>query len=132
MKTFFTIFLTLLFFSLNSFALAPEEHLSNEADEQRARNLFLEVRCLVCEGQVIESSNTEFSFEMRKLIRKKILEGKTNEEIKSDLIDEFGEDILTSHQFNKNNFLLWFLPLIVAILPIFYLLQKKLLSKYRT
>ncbi len=53
-------------------ALSPEPKLSNEVDEQRARELFLQVRCLVCAGQVIENSDTEFSFEMRKLIRQKI------------------------------------------------------------
>ncbi|MBM5782392.1 MAG: hypothetical protein FJ368_03110 [Pelagibacterales bacterium] len=121
------IFLILLFFSLNSFALTPEEHLQNEYDEQRARNLFLEVRCLVCSGQVIESSNTEFSFEMRKMIRNKIIEGKTDEEIKEDLVSQFGEDILTSAKLSKNNFLLWFLPLFFAIIPFLYLLKTKLL-----
>lgn len=125
MKNIFLILVSFIFFSTNSFALSPEEHLSNEIDEQRARNLFLEVRCLVCNGQVIESSNTEFSFEMRKMIRKKIIEGKTNEEIKDDLISEFGEDILTSHKLNKNNFLLWFLPFTAAIIPVFYLLRKR-------
>ena len=105
----------LLFFSGNSFALSPETHLADEAQEQRARNLFLEVRCLVCEGQVIESSATEFSFEMRKLIRKKISEGKSDKEIKAELVAEFGEDILTSTDFGKNNFMLWLLPLLFAV-----------------
>ncbi len=117
----------LLFFSLNSFALSPEEHLPNEIDEQRARNLFLEVRCLVCTGQVIESSNTEFSFEMRKMIRNKILEGKTDEEIRQYLVSQFGEDILTSAKLSKSNFLLWLLPLFFAIIPFLYLLKTKLL-----
>lgn len=121
----FTAILSILaIFSINSYALSVEEHLSNEADEQRARKLFLEVRCLVCQGQVIESSDTEFSFEMRKLIRNKITQGKSDQEIKEELIAEFGEDILTSRRLNKNNILLWILPIIFAILPIFYLIRK--------
>lgn len=121
----FTAILSILaIFSINSYALSVEEHLSNEADEQRARKLFLEVRCLVCQGQVIESSDTEFSFEMRKLIRNKITQGKNDQEIKEELIAEFGEDILTSRRLNKSNLLLWVLPVIFAILPIFYLIRK--------
>ena len=115
MKLFLKITAFLLFLSYNSFALSPETHLADESQEQRARNLFLEVRCLACEGQVIESSATEFSFEMRKLIRKKITEGKSDKEIKAELVTEFGEDILTSTDFGKNNFMLWLLPLLFAV-----------------
>lgn len=113
------IFLTvllLLFQNSTVFALAPENHLADEAQEQRALKLFLEVRCLVCQGQVIENSNTEFSFEMRKLIRQKIADGKNNAEIKADLIQEFGADILVYSDFGKNNFLLWLLPSSFAVL----------------
>ncbi len=122
-------FLTALFFffSCNCIALAPEAHLSDESQEQRATHLFLEVRCLVCQGQVIENSNTEFSFEMRKLIRQKILDGKSDEEIKSELVKEFGADILVYSDFGKNNFLLWLLPIIFGIsVPAYiFFLRKK-------
>ena len=107
---------TLIFILLTHFhaqAFSPEKRLSDEAQENRARNLFLEVRCVVCGGQVIESSSTEFSFGMRELIRQKILEGKSDGEIKSDLRKEFGDDILTEVS-GKKNFLLWLLPLILA------------------
>jgi cytochrome c-type biogenesis protein CcmH len=104
--------LFLLFAISNSYALSPEPRIPDNSQEQRAMKLFLEVRCLVCEGQVIENSDTAFSFEMRKLIRRKILEGKNDNEIKSELIEEFGEDILTNSK--KSDFLLWLLPLIFA------------------
>ncbi len=109
-----------------SLALSPENHLADEAQEQRAMKLFLEVRCLVCEGQVIESSNTDFSFEMRKLIRQKISDGHSDQKIRDDLIAEFGEDILISSNFSKSHKLLWLLPLGFAL----YAFQKiRLLKK---
>ncbi len=123
------IFLTLFFLFLpNNFvlALAPENHLADEIQEQRAMKLFLEVRCLVCQGQVIENSNTEFSLEMRKLIRQKIHDGKSDDEIRDDLVQEFGSDILVYSGFRKNDFLLWLLPLALAILlPLKLLFRKK-------
>jgi cytochrome c-type biogenesis protein CcmH len=73
------------------------------------------VRCLVCGGQVIENSDSEFSFEMRKLIRAKIAEKKSDAEIKSELIAKFGSDILTEVNAKNNGFLLWILPVIFAI-----------------
>ena len=110
----FTTLIFLTIFSAN--ALAPEVRFSDEIQEERARKLFLEVRCLVCNGQVIESSNTEFSFEMRKLIRKKISEKKSDEKIKKELVEEFGDDILTTPNAKTfKGFLLWFLPVVFAI-----------------
>lgn len=85
--------------------------------------LFLEVRCLVCNGQVIENSDSEFSFQMRKNIRQKITEGKTDEEIRSELVAEFGDDILTKPS-GKNLIILWGLPLIFAALAIQLFRQK--------
>jgi cytochrome c-type biogenesis protein CcmH len=108
------LFALSLLFPLASYALAPEARIADETKEQRAMNLFLEVRCLVCEGQVIESSNTEFSLEMRKLIRRKIIEGKSDEEIRAELVQEFGADILNKVSGN-NDFLLWLLPMIFAL-----------------
>jgi cytochrome c-type biogenesis protein CcmH len=107
--------LTLIFFSLSAFALSPEARLPDEAQEQRAMELFLEVRCLICGGQVIENSNTEFSYEMRKLIRQKISSGLTNEEIKTKLVKEFGEDILTSTNQKNGRFFLWCLPVLFMV-----------------
>lgn len=105
----------LFFFSFNCLALNPESHLPDDIQEERAMKLFLEVRCLVCNGQVVENSNTAFAFEMRKLIRQKISEGKSDASIKHDLIKEFGADILVYSEFGKNNFLLWLLPIVFGI-----------------
>ncbi len=105
-------FLSFVFITNSVLALNPEERLKNEKQEERAMKLFLEVRCLVCDGQVIENSNTEFSYQMRKLIRKKISQGQSNEEIKNYLTNEFGENILTTANNEKT---LWLLPIIFAI-----------------
>ncbi len=114
---------TLIFciFSYASFALSPEEHLPNQAQEQRALKLFSEVKCLVCAGQSVEGSSTEFSFEMRKLIRTKISQNKSNDEIRNELVNEFGDEILLSNQSK----ILWILPLIFAILLAAFLFTKK-------
>jgi cytochrome c-type biogenesis protein CcmH len=110
-----TLTLTFILLSLSAFALSPEARLPDEAQEQRAMQLFLEVRCLICGGQVIENSNTEFSYEMRKLIRQKISSGLTNEEIKTELVKEFGEDILTSANQKTGRFFLWCLPVLFMV-----------------
>ncbi len=75
-------------------ALNPEVRLSNPDDENRAMNLFLQVRCLVCNGQVIENSDSKFAFDVRALIREQISQGKSDDDIKENLVATFGEDIL--------------------------------------
>ncbi len=121
MKSFLNKILLFLFLFTSlypcfSSALSPEDKLFDDSQEQRAMKLFLQIRCLVCDGQVIESSDTEFSFEMRRLVRGKIVEGKTDEEIKKELVQEFGETILVNPQFGSiSGILLWIVPLIFAL-----------------
>jgi len=117
MKIFWLNFFTIFFVSSSAiFALSPETRLPDEAQEQRAIKLFLQVRCLVCGGQVIENSDSEFSFEMRKLIRQKISDKKTDEEIKDELVQEFGADILMEPGAKSGGLLLWLLPAAFAII----------------
>ena len=111
------LFVVLTFLSSNAIAFIPEEHLS-ESEEKRAQALFLEVRCPVCAGQVIENSDSEISYQLRKLIRTKISEGKSDAEIKSYLISEFGDDIITSPPLNLSTIFLWLFPIIIAALGI--------------
>jgi cytochrome c-type biogenesis protein CcmH len=104
--------LIILFFIFPALALSPEPRLADETQEKRAMQLFLEVRCLVCNGQVIENSDTEFSFAMRQLIRKKISENKSDKEIREELVKEFGDDILTK----PSSKTLWILPIVFALI----------------
>ena len=120
MKLLLKIFLLFLFLT-PTYALSPENRLPDQKLEERAMKLFLEVRCLVCNGQVIENSDSEFSFEMRKLIRGKIAEGKSDEEIKTELIEEFGSDILTTSNSSK----LIIITLIIAVLALLLIIIKK-------
>lgn len=110
----------LFFFAIPAFALSVEQRLEDEKMEERARNLFLEVRCLVCNGQVIENSDSEFSFQMRALIREKIREGKSDEEIKEELSAKFGSDILTS----SNKTIIPYMIGIIVLLVAAFLLPK--------
>ncbi len=117
------IFFCAFFFCFNSFALSPETRLVDEQDELRAMKLFAEIRCLVCEAQSIESSNTEFSASLRKIIREKIAQNKTSEEIKNELQNEFGDQILMSAEI-KSEFIIWILPFIFGLILAFFLIRK--------
>lgn len=115
------IFLAII--PLNTNALSPEKRL-NEKDEKRARQLFLEIRCPICQGQVIENSDSQFSKSMRQLVRQKISQGKSNKAIKEELVKEFGTQILTDVNPKNNGLILWLLPILFGTLIIFIFLKK--------
>ena len=69
------------FFSVDSYGVDPQEILQNEKQELRARNISKNIRCMVCQNQSIDESNSHLAKDLRILIRDKIVEGKSDEEI---------------------------------------------------
>lgn len=97
---------TLLFFLINinsSSALVIEKRIDDSQQEQQAQKIFKKIRCLVCQGQAISGSDTEFAISIKQVIRKKIIAGYSEDQIIRDLTDNFGEQILVSSDFNKTS-----------------------------
>jgi|TARA_B110000259_G_scaffold168974_1_gene198478 cytochrome c-type biogenesis protein CcmH len=99
---------------------------SNEADLELTE-IYKNLRCLVCQGQSIADSNSDFASTIKLVIKDQIEEGKTKEEIYNFLISKYGEWIVYKPTFKKNNFFLWFLPYFVFILGglIIFIIIKK-------
>ena len=68
------------------------------------------LRCLVCQGQSIADSNSDFAQTIKLVVKDLIKDGKTESEIYSFMADKYGEWIVFKPQINKRNFILWFLP----------------------
>lgn len=120
---FLAIFLSFFFINFaNSFEV--EKKIPNPKLEFRAQNLFKIVNCPICNGQVIENSNSEFSSKLRSEIRKEIIAGKSDDDIKKWLIEQFGNDIIKSDNIDKNNLILWVLPLLLCFILLFNFLKK--------
>jgi cytochrome c-type biogenesis protein CcmH len=109
---------------LNSFAahaFTPEEQISDPIQEERAQKLFMEIRCLSCQGQVIGQSDSSFSASMRELVREKIISGQSDKKIRRDLRKEFGNDILINpNQKSSSGIILWLTPLAFAAIFAFF------------
>jgi cytochrome c-type biogenesis protein CcmH len=78
--------------------------------------IYKNLRCLICQGQSIADSNSDFAVTIKLVVQDLISEKKTNDEIYSFLISKYGEWIVYQPSFNKNNFLLWTLPYAVLAL----------------
>ena len=95
----------LLYFSFN-FSYANE---INTKVDQITKNL----RCLICQGQSVYDSQSDFAVSMKLVVKNKIDEGKEEEEIYDYLKNKYGEWIVYEPELNHNTFLLWSIPLIL-------------------
>ena len=113
------IIILLILLNLNS---AKAESLKINQDK-----IFKNLRCLICQGQSVADSNSEFAQTIKLVVRDLIKEGKSEKEIYNFLIEKYGEWIVYNPPLNVNNFVLWFLPYFVFVTGgmIIYLLIKK-------
>ena len=112
-KIIITIFL-LFFFSNQLSAFARS--LNNEIDvNNRIREISQNVRCLVCQNQSIDESNSELAKDLKILIKEKLILGDSDEEIYGFLKERYGDYILLKPPLNLNTVILWFLPFIVLM-----------------
>ena len=123
------IFVTIQFISKNSYSVEPEEFLQNPKQEIRARNISKNIRCLVCQNQSIDDSSAPLAKDLRALIRIKVQENDTDEEIYKFLTDRYGDFILLKPPFKISTFLLWSLPFVFVIIGIFILFVHNKKSK---
>lgn len=127
--TIVSISIMIQLFLNNSYAVEPEEFLQNPKQEMRARDISKNIRCLVCQNQSIDDSAAPLAKDLRILIRIKVQENDTDEEIYKFLTDRYGDFILLKPPFKISTFLLWSLPFVFFIIGIFILFLHNKKSK---
>ncbi len=97
-------------------AADPSERLADPAQEARARAIFADVRCLVCQNESIDDSEADLARDLRHIVRDQVKAGKSDVEIKRFLTDRYGEFVLLTPRFSLANLVLWGGPFLVVIL----------------
>ena len=92
------------------------QKVNSQVDNQFQMNIYKNIRCLVCQGQSIADSNSDFAQTIKLVIDDKIKEGKNEDEIYEFLISKYGEWIVYRPELKKTNFFLWFFPYIALLL----------------
>ena len=105
MRLYYIFFI--FFLASRVFAVEPSEILDDAKLENRARNLSSNIRCLVCQNENIDSSESEFAKDLRLYIRKQLIEGRTDDEIEKFLVSKYGTYILFKPEFTGYNILLY-------------------------
>ena len=129
MKNFLLIFFFFLVIDIDpSFSVEPNEIISNPNYENRARDLSKGIRCLVCQNQSIDDSDSDLAKDLRRIIRKKIIQGDTDNEITQYLVDKYGNFILMKPPLYQDTYILWISPLLLMLVGItimYFTLKRK-------
>ena len=102
--------LLILFFILSFQKLSIANNIASEVDKI-SKNL----RCLICQGQSVYDSQSDFALSMKTLIKNKLEEGQSEKQIYNYLKNQYGEWIVYDPEFNRKNLILWAFPLILFI-----------------
>jgi cytochrome c-type biogenesis protein CcmH len=101
------------------------------ASTEREINIYKNIRCLVCQGQSLNDSNSDFAIDLKKVIKKKIIKKKSDREIYNYLTERYGDWILFNPPLKINTFLLWGFPLMFALLGGVFIYIKVLIPHSR-
>ena len=122
------ICMLLLICVIEGHALEPDEILDDKYLELRARDLSKQLRCLVCRNESIDESNSMIAKDLRAILRERLLEGDSDGEIMSFLVNRYGEYILLKPKLDKKNIILWFLGpglFIISLVSVIFSFKRK-------
>ena len=115
-------YLLVIFFSLNFIS-------SNAQDEILQSKITKNLRCLICQGQSIYDSDSEFANSIKIIVKKKLNEGQSEKQIYGFLKDKYGQWIVYDPEFNKNTLILWSLPILLFLFGGAIILKKLIIKK---
>ena len=89
----------------------------------KTREISQNIKCLVCQNQSIDESNSEIAKDLKVLIKNKLKDGVSDDEIYDFLSDRYGDSILLKPPLKTNTILLWFLPFIILVFGSFFVIR---------
>ena len=105
---------------LNVVAVEPSEILQNPQLEIRARNLSQNIRCLVCQNQSIDDSDSKLAKDLRLMVRERLVAGDSKESVIKYIVSRYGEFVLLMPPFKFKTLFLWFGPLLFMIIGLIF------------
>jgi len=101
---------------------------SDEVNDILKNKILKNIRCLICQGQSVYDSESEFASSIKLIVDKKINEGLKEKQIYQFLREKYGDWVVFDPQLNKNTYVLWLLPLLLFLLG-GVIIKKKLMFK---
>jgi cytochrome c-type biogenesis protein CcmH len=94
---------------------ADEKFLANPQQEELARDIMRDLRCLVCRNESIVDSHADLARDLRVLVRERVAAGDTPDQVRSYMVSRYGEWILLKPGYDGLNILLWTLPILFLV-----------------
>ncbi len=104
------LMLALLLTPIHAFAVNPDEVLADPVLEHRARTISAELRCMVCQNQSIDDSNAELARDLRVVVRERLVNGDTDEQVLDYVVSRYGEFVLLKPRLSLKTLVLWGAP----------------------
>jgi len=113
-----------IFFLLNNLNLS-----NSFADISKVDEITKNLRCLICQGQSIYDSNSDFALSVKTLVFEKLESGDTEKDIYNFLKSKYGDWIVYEPEFNKYTLALWILPLFLFIFGGLLIVRKVFINR---
>jgi cytochrome c-type biogenesis protein CcmH len=99
-------------------AADPADKLPNPAQEARAKALFSEIRCVVCQNESIDDSEADVARDLRQAVRRQVAAGQSDAAVRGYLVQRYGEFILLKPRFSIQNAALWLAPFLIVVIGV--------------
>jgi len=119
LKIFIIIFLSINFTNLNA----------DKKNDELKNKILKNIRCLICQGQSVYDSESEFASSIKLIVDRKINEGIKEEKIYEFLREKYGDWIIYDPELNKNTYILWLLPLLLFLIGGAIIYKKTIINK---
>ena len=119
----YLIIALLLLFPFNTNAVDPSEILRNPTLEKRARHISKDLRCLVCQNQSIDDSDAPLARDLRLLVRERLIQGDTDNEVFDYVVSRYGDFVLLRPPVKAVTAILWLGPAIFVLIGFIGLLR---------
>jgi cytochrome c-type biogenesis protein CcmH len=96
-------------------AADPADRLADPGQEARARALFEQIRCVVCQNESIDDSEADLARDMRQIVRGQVAAGRSDAEIRGFLVRRYGEFVLLRPRFSPANAMAWLAPFAIVL-----------------
>ena len=120
---FLLILVSSFFLEVN--AIEPDEILENKKLETIAKEIGKELRCLVCQNEDIQNSNADIAKDLRRVVRKKLSNGESKEQIVEFIHSKYGDFVLFSPPLRFDTLGLWLFPIFFFVFITFYFFRKR-------
>ncbi len=118
-------FLILFFITSLSYAEKNLYSFNSEFQKELFDELTYEIGCPLCAGSNVSGSSAPIALDIKEFIYKEIINGKTKSEIKDQVASKFGDEVLFAPPRNLSTLLLYFFPLVLVFLSLFFLMKAR-------